>query len=259
MTEIFNLWDEAPGYNGSHIPVIEYYEAVNKKGDGTVIIFPGGGYCKRAEHEGKGYAEFLNAQGISCFVVQYRVLPDRFPYPLLDARRAVRFVRANSDKFGIDPNKIAVMGSSAGGHLAALCSTYLNKLDDEGIDELDSIDFRPNAQILCYPVLDYDGNKWSFDALLGDEAKNIAEEYTPSIICDEKTPPMFLWHTAEDDTVNVSNSYKYALRLRELNIPVEMHIYPYGRHGLGLALNNPYLQNWADHLVSWLKLNEYIK
>ncbi len=258
MTEVFNLWDNVPGYNGVHFPTIEYYKAENKKGDGAIVIFPGGGYAMRAAHEGEGYAKHFSAQGIDCFVVQYRVAPDRFPYPLLDARRAVRFVRANAEKFGIDPNKIAVMGSSAGGHLAAFVSTYLKPIDGEGVDELDKVDCRPNAQILCYPVIDYMGHKGSFDVLFNCEAKDIAPEYTPSLICDENTPKVFLWHTAEDSCVNVINSYKYAIRLKELNVPVEMHIYPYGGHGLGLGKDYPYIQSWADHLVSWLKLNEYI-
>ncbi len=259
MAEIFNLWEKVPGYNGGHFPTIEYYKAETKKGDGAVIIFPGGGYRGRAEHEGKGYAEYLSACGIDSFVVQYRVSPDRFPYPLLDARRAVRFVRANAEKFGIDPDKIAVMGSSAGGHLAALVSTYLKPVDGEGVDALDGICFRPNAQILCYPVIDYEGNSGSFNNLLGENAKETANDYTPYLICDEKTPKMFLWHTAEDDCVNVINSYRYAIKLREYNIPVEMHIYPHGGHGLGLAPNYPYVQSWAEHLVAWLKLNEYIE
>ena len=153
--DIIQLWENVPGYvDGGEKPYITYYPAENKKGDGAVIIFPGGGYAKRAPHEGKGYADYLTAQGISCFVLEYRVSPNRFPLPLLDARRAVRYVRANAEKYGIDPNKIAVMGSSAGGHLAAFVSTYLKPIDGEGADDLDTVDFRPNAQILCYPVID---------------------------------------------------------------------------------------------------------
>lgn len=258
-TEIFDLWDEIPGYNGGHKPTLEYYKSENKKGDGAVIIFPGGGYAIRATHEGVGYAEYLTANGIDCFVLQYRVSPDHFPYPLLDARRSVRFVRANAERFGIDPNKIAVMGSSAGGHLAAFVSTYLKPIDGEGVDALDTVDFRPNAQLLCYPVIDMMGHRGSFLNLLGENAADICEDYTPSLICDDKTPPVFLWHTSSDPGVNVINSYKYAIRLRELNVPVEMHIYPVGGHGLGLAPQLPYIQNWAPHLVDWLKFMDFIK
>ncbi len=259
MPQIFNLWDNIPASDGAHIPTIEYYKAENKKGDGAIVIFPGGAYFMRAEHEGKGYAEYLTDHGIDCFVVQYRILPDRFPAPLLDARRAVRFVRANAERFGIDPDKIAVMGSSAGGHLASLVSTYDKPLAGEGADELDKVDYRPNAQILCYPVLDYKGHAGSFINLLGDGAKDIADDYTPALLCNESTPKVFLWHSATDNAVNVANSYRYAIRLRELNIPTEMHVYPVGEHGHGLANHIPYIKNWSEHLVAWLRLNEFIQ
>lgn len=256
--ENIKLWDNIPAHDGGEAPYLTYYPAENKKGNGAVIIFPGGGYAMRATHEGKGYAEYLNAQGITCFVLEYRVSPNRFPLPLLDARRAVRYVRANAEKYGIDPNKIAVMGSSAGGHLAALVSTYTKPIDYEDTDELDTVDFRPNAQILCYPVIDMMGHRGSFLNLLGENAEKVCEEYTPYLICDDKTPPVFLWHTSCDPAVNVINSYKYAIRLRELNVPLEMHIYPVGGHGLGLAPSLPYIQNWAPHLADWLKYMNYI-
>ena len=101
--ENIKLWDSVPAHDGGDAPYLTYYPAENKKGNGTVIIFPGGGYARRAPHEGKGYAEYLNANGINCFVLEYRVSPNRFPLPLLDARRAVRYVRANAEKYGIDP------------------------------------------------------------------------------------------------------------------------------------------------------------
>jgi len=172
--KVIELWDSVPGYEeGHHHPTLEYYPAENKHASGTVIIFPGGGYARRAPHEGEGYAKFLNEQGMSCFVLQYRVAPTRFPYPLLDARRAVRYVRANAEKFGIDKDKIAVMGSSAGGHLAALISTYRGEIDGEGADELDNTDCLPNAHILCYPVTDMDSHNGSYRNLLGENAKRI--------------------------------------------------------------------------------------
>ena len=256
--ENIKLWDSVPAHDGGDAPYLTYYPAENKKGNGAVIIFPGGGYARRAPHEGKGYAEYLNANGINCFVLEYRVSPNRFPLPLLDARRAVRYVRANAEKFGIDPNKVAVMGSSAGGHLAAFVSTYTAPIDFEGCDAIDEQDFLPNAQILCYPVIDMLGHRGSFLNLLGENAENISENYTPTNLADENTPPMFLWHTSTDACVDINNSFRYAMRLHELKIPMEMHIYPLGGHGLGLAPSLPYIQDWAPHLVKWLKHMEYI-
>ena len=258
------LWDgEIPGYiEGADIPAIHYYPAKKKMGDGCVVIYPGGGYCKRAAHEGQGYAEFLNENGVDAFVVDYRVNPTLFPFPLLDARRAVRYVRANADKYGINPERIAVMGSSAGGHLAALVSTYKGAIEGEGVDALDDICPMPNMQILCYPVLDINGHPGSYIKLLGDRYPQ-HRSVTPYYLADENTPPMFLWHTAPDKSVDINNSFRYAARLHELDISMEMHIYPVGGHGLGLASSVegrivPYVQNWAEHLIKWLEFNEYI-
>ena len=137
--KIIDLWEgNAPLYNGEANPTFEFYPAQNKKGRGTVVICPGGAYWNHANHEGKNYAEFLNDCGLDVFVLYYRVASthNKFPSSLLDARRAIRYVRANAEKYGIDPEKIAIMGSSAGGHLAALTSTYKKPIDGEGVDEL---------------------------------------------------------------------------------------------------------------------------
>lgn len=256
--ESIRLWDgDIPGYiDGADVPTIHYYPAEEKRADGTVVIFPGGGYAKRAPHEGEGYARFLNKHGISAFVVDYRVKPTYFPYPLLDARRAVRYVRANAEKYGISPEKIAVMGSSAGGHLAALVSTYRGAIDGEGYDALDDVDCMPNFQILCYPVLDVSGHIGSYINLLGG-TYHTHREVTPYYLADKNSPPMFLWHTSPDISVDVNNSFRYASRLHELGVNMEMHIYPIGGHGLGLADSVegrivPYVQEWADHLIKWL-------
>ena len=110
--KIIDLWENTPpDYTEGEIPKLTYYPAESKKGRGTVVICPGGGYSGRANHEGEGYAVFLNECGLDAFVLDYRVAPNRFPTPLLDARRAVRYVRANAEKYGINPEKIAIMGS----------------------------------------------------------------------------------------------------------------------------------------------------
>ncbi len=259
----YPLWTEALGLS-EEMPTITEYIPKEKKSNAAVVIFPGGGYHMRAPHEGDGYAKFLAEKGICAFVCDYRVAPHRFPLPLLDARRAVRFVRYNAEKYGIDKNKIAVMGSSAGGHLAALTSTYFEKIAYEDLDDIDKEDFIPNAQILCYPVI-----KLSVDStlthtgscinLLGEAQLPLSRSLTPQYIVSEKTPPCFMWHTLADGAVPVTNSLDYAAALRSRNISCELHVFPDGYHGMGLAKAEDkvakHVSTWAEMLLRWL---EYI-
>lgn len=258
MTEIFELWEKGT--------TITYYEPYEKTSRGCVVIFPGGGYWGRAEHEGKSYAEFLNKNGISAFVVDYRVHPNRFPLPLLDARRAVRYVRYFADKFGIDKDKIAVMGSSAGGHLASMLCTYREKIDGESIDEIDNESFLPDKQILCYPVINLYDEKithiGSGDALIGDSLQkggdvSMRMKLSANLIADETTPEAFMWHTFSDELVDVQNTLQYAAKLRQSGVCAEVHIYPHGRHGLGLANEanriEPHVAAWGEALIKWIK------
>ena len=258
-----NLWKNTPGVV-LETPTITPFIPKQKKSDAAVVIFPGGGYAIRADHEGAGYAEFLSEQGITAFVVDYRVKPHTFPLELLDARRAIRYVRAKADEYGIDKNKIAVMGSSAGGHLAALVSTCVKPIDFENSDEIDGEEFLPNAQILCYPVICHpsgDGiaHEGSYKNLLGENFPALAESLDPALNVTESTPPAFIWHTSSDTGVNVINSYTYATNLRKNNVSCEMHIFPIGAHGLGLAPDNPHVSQWAGLLVNWFKLLGWFK
>lgn len=260
---INSLWIKTPEMNDG-ITKITAYIPDDKKSDMAIIIFAGGGYGKRAEHEGRGYAEFLAENGYTAFVVDYRVAPHKFPLPLLDARRAVRFVRFYAEKYGIDKNKISVMGSSAGGHLAALCSTYFEPIEFENIDEIDKEDFIPNYQILCYPVISLFGKGithfGSGKNLLGELLPEKCEELSPHLIVSSKTPPAFIWHTFADQAVNVKNSLMYAQSLKAYDIPTEVHVFPQGRHGLGLALEedaiSKYVSEWSRLLLRWLEYTE---
>lgn len=254
--EIFKLWDHVPGMREEE-PVLEFYPSITKASDATVVICPGGGYCARAVHEGRGYAEFFNTIGMNAFVCQYRVSPHRFPLPLLDIRRAIRYVRANAEKFGIDPHKVAVMGSSAGGHLSALVSTYTAPIEFEGLDEIDNQPALPDATILCYPVIHCPdelnvAHVGSFQNLLGPGMEDKYHDYSCDELVSDATPTAFLWHTSNDGGVNVINSYLYAMALRRHNIPHEMHIFPDGPHGLGLAPSYPHVAQWAPLLRNWL-------
>lgn len=264
--EILRLWnDNIPGDLGDDgAPQLRYFPAESKITDAVVLIFSGGGYTHRSRHEGVGYANLINSFGMDAFVLDYRVNPILFPYPLLDARRAVRVIRNEAEKLGIDKNKIAVMGSSAGGHLAALLSTYRNMILGEGRDAIDNEDAIPNMQILAYPVLDINGHKSSFEMLMGENVDN-HEELTPALIATENTPPAFIWHTSTDDIVDVNNSLRYAERLHELGIQMEMHIYPIGTHGVGIGKGNdredrnvPYLERWPEELKRYLTLYGYL-
>lgn len=259
MVKTLQLWENTPGMC-EVIPVLDCYIPDEKSSPIGVVIFPGGGYRKLVEHEGKGFAEFLNRHGIAAFVCQYRVLPHRFPLPLLDARRAIRYVRYHAESFGIDPEQVYVMGSSAGGHLAALTSTYFEPLEGEGADALDEVCCIPNGQILCYPAIKMLGKGVSplgcGRNLLGDRQAELGEELSPDLIAGEKTPKAFIWQTSDDPVVNVINSLDYARKLRTLQIPTELHIYPYGRHGLGLGKDNVRATEWPENLLRWLKMHE---
>lgn len=254
-TERYNLWENAPG-DYDAVPEITAFIPDDKKSDCAIVIFPGGGYGALCDYEGGDYARFFNEQGITAFVVTYRLAPHHFPLQLLDARRSVRFVRHNAEKFGIDKNKIAVMGSSAGGHLAALVSTYRGTTEFESFDEIDREDYIPNAQILCYPVIRLFGKGLghigSGKNLLGEALPDMGEELSADVIADSKTPTAFIWHTSDDDCVDVRNSLYYSARLHELGIQNECHIFPHGRHGLALCSDSPYVSKWKGLMLDWL-------
>lgn len=226
----------------------------------AIVIFPGGGYWGRAEHEGQGYAAFLNAHGIAAFVCQYHVYPHQFPVQLLDARRAIRYVRNYAAQFGIDKDQVYVMGSSAGGHLAALVSTYYEPIPSENADAVDQESYIPNGQILCYPVIKLLGKGVahldSGKNLLGDRQAAMGEELSPDLIANSKAPKAFIWHTFSDSCVSVLNSMDYAKRLSANHVEVELHIYPHGEHGLGLAPDDPHVAQWSESLLQWLSLYE---
>ena len=255
MEQKFKLWDN------SDVEIV-YYKSLHKSSNGTVVILPGGGYARCCPHEGENYAQLFNTFGMDAFVVDYRTAPNRFPLPLLDARRAVRFVRANAEKFGVDKDKIAVMGSSAGGHLSALLSTYFDAIDGEGIDEIDNEDFIPDAQILCYPVISSDeaiSHQGSYKNLLGEEGYSDRGKFSPDLLVSEKTPKAFIWHTMTDTGVRVSNSYRYAEALYKNGVKNELHVFPVGEHGAALGAHVSYLRVWTELLRKWLVLNEFLK
>jgi acetyl esterase/lipase len=267
MFERIDIWEGKSPFlkQGDTLPYMDYYRAEKKKSDSTVVIFPGGGYSYHASYEGEDYALYLNSLGIDAFVLYYRCAPSEHPAPLLDARQSIRYIRKNAKRFGIDPERIAVMGSSAGGHLAALVSTAGYEIPCETDTELSDVPAVPNLQILCYPVTNFESHNGSYNNLLG--AEHTEEErlaLTPNLLVDDTTPPAFIWHTFEDATVAIASTYDYVTRLKEHNIPTELHVYPFGGHGLGLASavegrELTHVQSWAGLLENWLKLYGYIE
>lgn len=254
MQQKFKLWENSD-------VEITYYRAYHRATRGCVVILPGGGYVNREPHEGEGFAGLINTFGMDAVVVDYRVSPNRFPIPLLDARRAIRFVRYNSEKFGLDKDKILIMGASAGAHLASLTATYFDKIEGEDVDEIDKEDCIPNAQILCYPVISSNEaiyHKGSFINLLGDGFDE-KDSFSADLLVTKRTPAAFIWHTASDPIVNVENSYAYATALSRAGVPHELHVFPHGAHGLGVGAIEPHVSVWTQLLRRWLALNGFLK
>jgi len=230
-------------------PEIKHYPADKEKKNGLgLIIFPGGGYAALAGHEGKGYADFFAAAGIECFVVTYRLGSQghRHPAMLEDALSSIYTVRKNAAEYGIETNKIGVIGSSAGGHLASHAVTAFDLYQS-------SISLRPDFGILSYPVIDMLGeycHVGSRKNLLGPDATedDFAKVSTDRLVSPQ-TPPCFLWHTWEDGGVPVENSILFALALRKNKVPFDLHVYETGGHGLGLNTDH----EWGRDCLKWLK------
>lgn len=222
----------------------------------AVVVLPGGAYTHRAPHEGAPIAEFYNTRGFQGFVVHYRIKPYCYPAPLLDAQRAVRMIRARAEEWHVDPDRIFVLGFSAGGHLAAMM-TSMPDVSRIG-DGLDAYSPLPNGGILCYPVIslceDF-GHVGSGKNLLGDAYEEKKTELSAQNLVHDGTCPCFMWHTAEDNGVPLRNTFAFAEALRARNIPVEIHVYPHGRHGLGLAPDLPDVRTWAPLSADWIDRN----
>lgn len=259
------LWENGkiPFYNenSDQIPHIDTYLIESENPLGAVIIFPGGGYrFLSMDHEGKKTAEFYNSRGFNAFVVSYRIAPDyAHPAMLIDALRAIRYVRYHAGEFNVNPNEIAILGYSAGGHLAGSLLTHYDFSIDKN-DEIDLISAKPDAAILCYGVISLDdsythmGSKTNLLApYKGDEYERLAEYLSSEKQVTKDTPPTFLWHTADDTAVPVLNSINMAKALSEKKVPFELHIYPKGPHGLGIDPTVPHVKSWAPLSVAWLK------
>lgn len=236
-----------PNAHTSPSPEITYYPPKTGCETGIgIVIFPGGGYGHLAEHEGEDYAEYLTIHGIAGFVVKYRLSPDGFHHPAMleDALSAIREIRQRTIEFRL--THIGVMGSSAGGHLAAHSLVAYDEYESD-------IALRPDFGVLCYPVIISEGkfaHEGSMRNLLGENyferslltSMSLENRITPA------TPPCFIWHTVQDPGVPMENSMRFASSLRKADVPFELHLYEKGRHGLGLNAEFA----WNEDLVRWL-------
>lgn len=257
---MMNLWEQdIPGQESveeKFTPYMTPYLLQNETPHGAVLVLPGGGYERRADHEGDPIAMWLNSIGLSAFVVHYRVAPYRHPYPLGDAQRAVRLVRHHAKEWNIDPDRIGILGFSAGGHLAASASTHFDEGNPEAVDAVDRQSSRPNASILCYPVISFKEyyHEGSMSRLLGENPpEELRNALSLELAVKPETPPSFLWHTADDGAVPVENSLMYAKALSNQRIPFELHVFPEGRHGLGLAEEDASVSQWTGLCAGWLQ------
>lgn len=257
---MIKLWEgEVPGFEpeiGQKVPNITPFIVDGEDLSAAVLVCPGGGYVMKADHEGRPIAKWLNSIGISAFVLDYRVHPYRHPYPSMDAKRAIRYIRSSAKDWNIDPERIGILGFSAGGHLASTVATHFDEGDKYAVDPIEKFSSRPDAVVLCYPVITFGDlrHDGSMRALLGE----VPDEGLRASLCNENcvskyTPPAFLWHTADDAAVPVENSLMFSQALSRHGVPFELHIFPTGVHGLGLAYDDPQISKWTMLCENWFK------
>jgi acetyl esterase/lipase len=271
-TNSFPLWPNgAPGALGQadkDIPTLTAYLPDPAKATGAaIVICPGGGYAHLAPHEGADYARFLNECGVAGFVLKYRLASDGYHHPamLQDAARAVRLVRARAGEWKLDPHRVGIMGSSAGGHLASTLVTHFDAGKPDAADPVERQSSRPDLGILCYAVITmgqftHQGSKLN---LLGkDPSPELVRELSNELQVTKDTPPCFVWHTYEDNAVPVENSLQFAEALRRAGVPCDLHIYQKGPHGLGLGTRewNPEKRHpWTRDCIVWLQVQGFVK
>ncbi len=252
------LWDSRPPAGDADTgfrPWVDPYPLETDSAAGAVVVCPGGAYVGRAVSEGANVARRFNKEGFHAFVVYYRTAPHRHPAPFMDAARAMRIVRARADEWKVKPDRIALCGFSAGGHLAASVGVHYDKWLPRPCAPLDTISARPDALILCYPVISSGtfGHQRSFRNLLGnDPSSELLSLLSLELQVSAQTPPAFLWHTA-DDPVRVENSLLFAQALKAHDVPFEIHVYHQGGHAMNLAHGDPHVASWVRLCCEWLR------
>ena len=263
----FPLWENgtpyALGTAAVDIPTLKPYLPDPAKATGAaIVVCPGGGYGGLAPHEGEGYARWFAENGITAFVLTYRLGSNGYRHPvmLMDAARALRTVRADAAKWNVDPQRIGIIGSSAGGHLTSTLLTHFDAGNPAAEDPVERVSSRPDLGILCYAVISMGAftHEGSRENLLGKTpAPELLEFLSSEKQVTKETPPCFIWHTWEDGGVPVENSLEFARALREKGVPFDLHVFQKGGHGLGLVdPANPH--PWAADCLFWLRAQGFL-
>jgi len=271
MQKPIPLWpDGAPGARGTNdwdIPTVTPYLPESGKATGAaMVICPGGGYGGLAPHEGNDYALWLNQHGVTGFVLKYRLGSHGYRHPAMleDAARAVRWVRAHAKDYQVDPHRVGIMGSSAGGHLASTLLTHFDSGNTNSADPIEQQSSRPDIGILCYAVISlgefaHQGSKHN---LLGTNPRpELVRSLSNELQVTPQTPPCFIWTTYEDKTVPMENSLLFAEALRKNHVPFDLHVYQQGSHGMGLKDKPPFAHPhpWAGDCLFWLKAQKFVE
>lgn len=247
-------------YNISVPSMTVYLPSVNSRTGDAVIICPGGGYLRVVwDKEGEDIAKFWNSKGVAAIIVKYR-LPagcQEKPYmvPLTDVSRALRLTRYHAGEWGIDPDRIGIMGFSAGGHLASTLSTHFDSGNQESSDPVEKMSSRPDFSILIYPVITFTKgfqHSGSREALVGEDPE-LMKEFSNELHVSSNTPPTFMVHSSDDKAVPVENTLVYYRQLVQNGVPAEVHIFPEGGHGFGLGLTDGHVSEWTELCNIWLK------
>lgn len=267
------LWPgAAPGALGTadtDIPTLTPYLPDPALATGAaLVICPGGGYWDLAmDHEGKAYALWLNQSGVAAFVLKYRLGSHGYRHPVMleDAARAVRLIRFRAVEWKVDPKRLGIMGSSAGGHLASTLLTHFDSGNPASTDPIERQSSRPDLGVLCYAVI----SMLPPNVHEGSRQNLLGEHPTPALLnslsserqVTPQTPPCFLWATGEDTGVIAENTLDFAAALRRNGVPFDLHVYQHGGHGIGMGDDTPPFRNvlpWTTDLLFWLKAQNYV-
>lgn len=250
--------NERGTYRYVHEPVLDVYHARPENRTGAaVVICPGGGYGALAyDHEGIQIAQWLNKHGITGVILRYRMHPYRHPVPMMDVQRALQTVRANSERWSLDPGRIGVLGFSAGGHLASTAAVHHKPADPDSKDPIERAASRPDFAVLLYPVVTM--RQWTHRGsrrnLLGPKPdEELVALMSNEQQVDQKTPPTFLVHSKDDKVVPIKNSEQFLAALKEHDVPGELMVFDTGGHGYGLGRGPGHeTAAWPDECIKWL-------